>query len=145
MPNEKTKKKVQVWMNPDLVARIDGIAERDGTSRAAVLTAAAELYVSGGNQQGGDARIEAIIAKLDALAANQAAIKADQVAHTTLLADAIKNQPIAVQQQVLPAPEVTDDDVQKYIRARRPDIALNMWGDPIEPKKKGLIERVFGK
>lgn len=145
MPNEKTKKKVQVWMNPDLVARIDGIAERGGTSRAAVLTAAAELYVSGGNQQGGDARIEAIIAKLDALAANQAAIKADQVAHTTLLADAIKNQPIAVQQQVLPAPEVTDDDVQKYIRARRPDIALNMWGDPIEPKKKGLIERVFGK
>lgn len=145
MSNENTKKKVQVWMDPDLVAQLDGIAEREGTSRAAVLTAAAELYVSGGDRQGGDARIETIIAKLDTLAANQAAIKADQVAHTTLLADAIKSQPIAVQQQVLPAPEVTDDDVQKYIRARRPDIALNMWGDPIEPKKKGLIERMFGK
>ena len=91
------------------------------------------------------AKNETIIAKLDGLAANQAAIKADQVTHTTLLADAIRNQPIAVQQQELPAPEVTDADVQAYIRARRPDIELDVFGDPVTPKRKGLVSRILGR
>lgn len=143
MSNENTKKKVQVWMDPDLVAQLDGIAEHEGTSRAAVLTAAAKLYVSGRDRQGGDARIETIIAKLDTIAANQAAIKADQVAHTTLLADAIKNQPIAVQQ--LPAAaEPTPADIARVLHERFPE-HFNMFGEPIKPRKKGLVERVFGK
>lgn len=143
MSNENTKKKVQVWMDPDLVAQLDGIAEHEGTSRAAVLTAAAELYVSGRDRQGGDARIETIIAKLDTIAANQAAIKADQVAHTTLLADAIKNQPIAVQQ--LPAAsEPTTAELARMLHERCPE-RYNMFGEPIKPRKKGLVERVFGK
>ena len=65
--------------------------------------------------------------------------------HTTLLADAIRNQPIAVQQQELPAPEVTDADVQAYIRARRPDIELDVFGDPVTPKRKGLVSRILGR
>lgn len=137
MANEKTKKKVQVWMEPDLVTQIDGIAARDGVTRAAVLTAAAELYVSGAEPRPEDAKLDAIAAKIDAAdAANRLAVAG--------ILDAIKNQPIAVQQQALPAPEVTDADVQAYIRERRPDIALDMWGDPVAPKKKGLLGKIFG-
>ncbi len=145
MANEKTKKKVQVWMEPDLVAQIDGIAARDGMTRAAVLTAAAELYVSGAKSRVEDTRFDAVMLKLDAIASAQGELKAQQLAHATALADAIKSQPIAVQQQELPAPEVTDADVQAYIRARRPDIALNIWGDPLDVKKKGVFGRLFGR
>lgn len=145
MANEKTKKKVQVWMEPDLVAQVDGVAARDGMTRAAVLTAAAELYVSGTKPQAEDTKLDAISAKLDAIASAQGELKAQQLAQSTVLADAIKNQPIAVQQQELPAPEVTDADVQAYIRARRPDIALNIWGDPMDVKKKGVFGRLFGR
>lgn len=91
-----------------------------------------------------DAKLDAIAAKLDAVAAAQGELKAQQLAQSTVIADAIKNQPIAVQQQALPAPEVTDADVQAYIRERRPDIALDMWGDPVAPKKKGLFGKIFG-
>ena len=59
--------------------------------------------------------------------------------------DAVKNQPIAVQQQALPAPEVTDADVRAYIRARRPDIELDVFGDPVAPKRKGLVSRILGR
>lgn len=91
-----------------------------------------------------DAKLDAIAAKLDAVAAAQGELKAQQLAQSTVIADAIKNQPIAVQQQALPAPEVTDADVQAYIRERRPDIALDMWGDPVAAKKKGFFGRIFG-
>lgn len=138
----KDKKQLSIVLTLNQIKRLDNLAAELETSRTALISKAVDALLDGGKApapvSSDSARIETVIAKLDALAANQAA-------HTTLLADAIKNQPIAVQQQVLPAPEVTDDDVQEYIRARRPDIALNMWGDPIEPKKKGLIERVFGK
>ena len=88
-----------------------------------------------------DAKLDAIAAKLDAVAAAQGELKVQQLAQSTVIADAIKNQPIAVQQQALPAPEVTDADVQAYIRERRPDIALDMWGDPVAAKKKGFLAK----
>lgn len=139
MANEKTKKKVQVWMDPDLVAQIDGIAARDGMTRAAVLTAASELYVSGSKSQSADARLDAISAKLDAL-------KADQVTQTALLADAIRKQPIAVQQPAeLPAPEVTEADVRKYISEHCPDVELvGLFDERIRLRRKGLAARIFG-
>ncbi len=102
-------------MDPDLVAQVDGLAARDGMTRAAVLTAAAELYVSGAKSRVEDTRFDAVMLKLDAIASAQGELKAQQLAQATALADAIKSQPIAVQQ--LP---------------------------PAEPAKKGLIGRIFG-
>ena len=113
MANEKTKKKVQVWMDPDLVAQIDGIAARDGMTRAAVLTAASELYVSGSKSQSADARLDAISAKLDALAAAQDASDAANRLAVAGILDAVKNQPIAIQQAAAGLPPVEKNQSNK--------------------------------
>lgn len=101
----KDKKQLSIVLTLDQIKRLDDLAAELGTSRTALVSEAVDALLDGGESpapvSSDSARIETAIAKLDALAANQAAIKADQVAHTTLLADAIKNQPIAVQQ--LPA------------------------------------------
>lgn len=87
----------------------------------------------------GVSKFNAIAAKLDTLAASQdAADTTDRLAVAGIL-DAIKNQTNAMQQQALPAPKVTNADAQTYIHERRPDIELDMWVDPMEPKKKGFL------
>lgn len=150
MPKQisKDKRQISVVLTIDQIKRLDGRAAELGTNRTALISEAVDALLDGHASDGSSAdsaKIETIIAKLDGLAANQAAIKADQVTHMTLLADAIRNQPIAVQQQELPAPEVTDADVQAYIRARRPDIELDVFGDPVTPKRKGLVSRILGR
>ena len=146
MPKQisKDKRQISVVLTIDQIKRLDGRAAELGTNRTALISEAVDALLDGHASDGSSAdsaKIETIIAKLDGLAAN----KADQVTHTTLLADAIRNQPIAVQQQELPAPEVTDADVQAYIRARRPDIELDVFGDPVTPKRKGLVSRILGR
>lgn len=139
------KQRVYLVLDKSLIAQIDGRAAADGSNRTAVIVEALTAYFDSGSA--GDAaavRLDAIAAKLDAIASAQGELKAQQLAQSTVIADAIKNQPIAVQQQALPAPEVTDADVQAYIRERRPDIVLDMWGDPVAPKKKGLFGKIFG-
>lgn len=139
------KQRVYLVLDKSLIAQIDGRAAADGSNRTAVIVEALTAYFDSGSA--GDAaavRLDAIAAKLDAIASAQGELKAQQLAQSTVIADAIKNQPIAVQQQALPAPDVTDADVQAYIRERRPDIALDMWGDPVAPKKKGLFGKIFG-
>lgn len=139
------KQRVYLVLDKSLIAQIDGRAAADGSNRTAVIVEALTAYFDSGSA--GDAaavRLDAIAAKLDAIASAQGELKAQQLAQSTAIADAIKNQPIAVQQQALPVPEVTDADVQAYIRERRPDIALDMWGDPVAPKKKGLLGKIFG-
>lgn len=139
------KQRVYLVLDKSLIAQIDGRAAADGSNRTAVIVEALTAYFDSGSA--GDAaavRLDAIAAKLDAIASAQGELKAQQLAQSTVIADAIKNQPIAVQQQALPAPEATDADVQAYIRERRPDIALDMWGDPVAPKKKGLLGKIFG-
>lgn len=139
------KQRVYLVLDKSLIAQIDGRAAADGSNRTAVIVEALTAYFDSGSA--GDAaavRLDAIAAKLDAIASAQGELKAQQLAQSTAIADAIKNQPIAVQQQALPTPEVTDADVRAYIRERRPDIALDMWGDPVAPKKKGLFGKIFG-
>lgn len=117
----KDKKQLSIVLTLDQIKRLDDLAAELGTSRTALVSEAVDALLDGGKAPapaGRDsARIETAIAKLDALAANQAAIKADQVAHTTLLADAIKNQPIAVQQ--LPAaPEPTTAELARMLHEK---------------------------
>lgn len=98
-------------MDPALVAQLDGIAAREGKTRAAVMSEAVEAYVSGDSRgDAASAKLETIIAKLDS-------IKSEQQAQATLLAAKIDAQPIAVQ---LPAaePAATEPEPKKGIFAR---------------------------
>ena len=140
MANQNTKKKVQVWMDPDLVAQIDGVAARDGKTRAVVMAEAAAAYVSG--SQSGDAaaaKLDAIAAKLDAVRSDQAALKAEQQAQAALLAAKIDSQPIAVQQLAAPAPAEPDEaSVLAWLSEHRPDaVVTDAFGCPcIAPPAK---------
>lgn len=140
MADSSTKTKtVSIRLPNKELGQVDAYALANGLNRSQAILEILRKGLDDG--RAGDVaatKLEAVMAKLDALAASQAA-------HATLLADAIKNQPIAVQQQELPAPEVTDADVQAYIRARRPDIELDVFGDPVEPKRKGIVSRILGR
>lgn len=140
MADSSTKTKtVSIRLPNKELGQVDAYALANGLNRSQAILEILRRGLDDG--KAGDiaaTKLEAVMAKLDALAASQAA-------HATLLADAIKNQPIAVQQQELPAPEVTDADVQAYIRARRPDIELDVFGDPAAPKRKGLVSRILGR
>lgn len=141
------KQRINLVISKSLVSQLDGIAARDGKTRSAVIVEALGAYVSGkpGTDSASGAKLDAVMLKLDAIASAQGELKAQQLAQSTVIADAIKNQPIAVQ-QALPAPEVTDEDVIAYLREKRPDIPLNAWGEPTPPqaRKKGLFGRIFG-
>lgn len=117
--------------------RIADISESEGKTATEVVEAAIRAYSSeeyaGNTAKQADstdsAKLDAIAARLDAMdAANRLAVAG--------VLDAVKNQPIAVQQQALPAPKVTNADVVEYIREKRPGIKLDMWGDPVEPTAK---------
>lgn len=140
MADSSTKTKtVSIRLPNKELGQVDAYALANGLNRSQAILEILRKGLDDG--KAGDVaatKLETVMAKLDALAASQAA-------HATLLADAIKNQPIAVQQQELPAPEVTDADVQAYIRARRPDIELDVFGDPVAPKRKGLVSRILGR
>ena len=140
MADSSTKTKtVSIRLPNKELGQVDAYALANGLNRSqAILEILRKGLDDGGAGDIAAARLDTVVAKLDALAASQAA-------HAALLADAIKNQPIAVQQQELPAPEVTDADVHAYIRARRPDIELDVFGDPAVPKRKGLVSRILGR
>lgn len=140
MADSSTKTKtVSIRLPNKELGQVDAYALANGLNRSqAILEILRKGLDDGGAGDIAAARLDTVVAKLDALAASQAA-------HAALLTDAIKNQPIAVQQQELPAPEVTDADVQAYIRARRPDIELDVFGDPAVPKRKGLVSRILGR
>lgn len=120
----KDKKQVSVVLTLDQLKRLDGRAAELGTSRAALISKAVDALLDGSPAEDASAaKLEAVLAKLDGLASGQAAIasaqdalKSEQLAQATALADAIRNQPIAVQQ--LPPAE--------------------------PPAKKGFIGRIFG-
>lgn len=132
------KKQIGLVLPIEMIKKLDARAALEGTSRTAVISAAVDAYLGKSDASADSAKLDAIAARLDAMdAANRLAVAG--------VLDAVKNKPIAVQQQALPAPEVTDADVQAYIRARRPDIELDVFGDPVEPKRKGLVSRILGR
>lgn len=148
----KNKQRLSLVLTKNQIKRLDGRAVELGVSRNELISQAVDAYLDGVDiDPAVSARLDVIAAKLDGLASGQDSIasaqgelKAQQLAQATVIVDAVKNQPIAVQQQ-LPAPEVTDADVQAYIRARRPDIELDVFGDPVTPKRKGLVSRILGR
>lgn len=149
----KNKQRLSLVLTKNQIKRLDGRAVELGVSRNELISQAVDAYLDGVDiDPAVSARLDVIAAKLDGLASGQDSIasaqgelKAQQLAQATVIVDAVKNQPIAVQQQELPAPEVTDADVQAYIRARRPDIELDAFGDPVTPKRKGLVSRILGR
>lgn len=141
MADSSTKTKtVSIRLPNKELGQVDAYALARGLNRSQAMLEILRKGLAG--EGGGDAmtaRLDAISAKLDAMDA------ANRLAAAGVM-DAVKNQPIAVQQQALPAPEVTDADVQAYIRARRPDIELDMFGDPVEGGERrggGLLSRLL--
>lgn len=92
MANEKSKKKVNLWLDKSLVAQLDGICARDGVSRATVVNHALHDYF---NLTSSSAQIKALDSRLDA-------IEQQHQAQAALILDAIQNQPIAAMQQPQP-------------------------------------------
>lgn len=113
----KDKKKITVVLTNDQIKRLDGRAAELGTNRTALISKAIDALLDGSKADNASAaKLDAIAAKLDALASAQdAADAANRLAVAGIL-DAVKNQPIAAQQQALPAAE----------------------------RKKGFLNRIFG-
>ncbi len=153
----KDKQQISLVLPRRQVKRLDGLAAETGKSRAALISEAIAAMLDGDGPSDdssdlsfADAKLETIIAKLDGLASGQAAItaaqdslKSEQLAQATVIVDAVKNQPIAVQQPAeLPAPEVTEADVRKYIEDHCPDAEFGgVFGETIRLKKKGFFSR----
>ena len=153
----KDKQQISLVLPRKQVKRLDGLGAETGKSRAALISEAiaAMLDGDGPSEDASDsslevAKLETIIAKLDglaskqdALATAQDALKSEQLAQATVIVDAVKNQPIAVQQPAeLPAPEVTEDDVREYIEKHCPDAEFGgVFGETIRLKKKGFFSR----
>lgn len=92
MSNENNKQKLNIWLEKSLVAQIDGACARDDCSRATVIKNALNSYFK--NESSNDLQLTAINARFDAL-------EAREQTRTTLILDAIKNQPVQIQPQNL--------------------------------------------
>ena len=94
---EKVEKiKFNIWIDKNQVEKIDKICKKEDRSRATVVRDALNAYFEKENKE--DLHYEVITAKLES-------IEAKTESQATLLLEAIKNQPIAVQQQL---PEVSE-------------------------------------
>lgn len=100
----KNKQRLSLVLTKNQIKRLDGRAVELGVSRNELISQAVDAYLDGAKvADAGAAKLDAIAAKLDALAASQdAADAANRLAVAGIL-DAVKSQPIAVQQ--LPAAE----------------------------------------
>lgn len=119
----KDKKQISLTLTTSQLKRVDARAVELGTSRAALISKAVDAYLDG--DAGADmasAKLETIIAKLDGLKSDQAALKAEQQAQAALLAAKIDAQPIAVQQLAAPQPP-----------------------EERQPERKGLLDRMLGR
>ena len=118
MADSSTKTKtVSVRLPNKELGQIDAYALAHDLNRSQAMLA---ILRKGLEPDGADdavsAKMDAIAARLDSIAAAQGELKSQQLAQSTVIVDAIKSQPIAVQQ--LP---------------------------PVEPPaKRGLIGRIFG-
>lgn len=85
------KQRINLVISKSLVSQLDGIAARDGKTRSAVIVEALGAYVSGkpGTDSASGAKLDAVMLKLDAIASAQGELKAQQLAQSTVLADAL--------------------------------------------------------
>lgn len=107
----KDKKQISIVLTLDQIKRLDGRATELGTSRAALISEAVDALLGSGDGTGQSVdsiKLDAVMSKLDALASAQDAFKAQQLAQVAVIVDAVKNQPIAVQQ--LPAAEPAEPE-----------------------------------
>ena len=98
----KEKQRLNLVIEKKLVAQLDAEAQRTGRSRSDVIVAAIREHLRIAPVPASAEAIDAVKTKLEAL-------EAQQTASTTLLVEAIKSQPIAIQEApqpaALPAPE----------------------------------------
>lgn len=135
------KQRIHIALDKSLIAQIDGRAAADGSNRTAVIVDALTAYFDGG------AAGDAAAAKLDAIAAKLDAMDAAQRLAVAGVLDAVKNQPIQVQQQQLPAPELNRENVTEWLKENEPGaVVLDAWGTEIktvEQQPKGRFQRAL--
>lgn len=134
------KKRINVVLKEEQIKRLDARAVELQTTRAALISQAVDALLDGVPEQDfAAAKLEALAAKLDAMDAAQ------RLAVAGVL-EAVKNQPIQVQQQ-LPAPEMTRENVTEWLKEHEPDaVALDAWGATIktcEQQSKGRFHRAL--
>lgn len=102
MANEKNpkKQKLNIWMDRSLVTQLDGVAAKKGISRAAVVTDAVRAY------------LEPSQSAPTATHADIELLRRDLETSFAAMAEAIKQQPIAVQEVAKP-PALPDPDAWK--------------------------------
>jgi metal-responsive CopG/Arc/MetJ family transcriptional regulator len=98
MSNSDTKEKLNVWIEPSLMRKIDSRVKKNDTSRATVVKEALNYFFEKDKKE--EIRYEVITANLESLKAMASSLESKSEAQATLLMDAIKNQPIAVQNQL---------------------------------------------
>lgn len=92
MPNENSKRKLNIWLEKSLIAQIDGACARDDCSRATVVKNALNSYLQNSNSQ--DSQLTLINARFDAL-------EAREQTHTTQILEAINKRPVEIKPQNL--------------------------------------------
>lgn len=97
--NNPNKQKLNLWVDKSLVARIDGEAARRGVSRAVVVTEAVRSYL--------DSSQDSAVTHADI-----ELLRRDLEASFAAMAEAIKQQPIAVQAAPEP-PQLPDSHAWK--------------------------------
>lgn len=140
----KTKQQISLTLPRDMIKRLDALAVERGTSRAALITEAVATLLDGAPAD--DAGTAIAEAKLDSIAAKLDALSQAQLAQSTVIVDAIKAQPIAVQQALPPAErEPTAAEVRAYLERTYPNrFEFDMFDSIVEPKPKGLLARLRG-
>lgn len=153
----KNKQRLSLVLTKNQIKRLDGRAVELGVSRNELISQAVDVYLDGVDiDPAVSARLDVIAAKLDGLASGQDSIasaqgelKAQQLAQATVIVDAVKNQPIAVQQLPAAEPaerELAPADVRAYLEERYPGrFEFNMFDEPEPAPKKGLAARIFGR
>ena len=141
----KTKQQISLTLPRDMIKRLDALAVERGTSRAALITDAVAALLDG-QPEPADTQTAIAEAKLDSIAAKLDALSQAQLAQSTVIVDAIKAQPIAVQQALPPAErEPTAAEVRAYLEHAYPNrFEFDMFDSIVEPRPKGLLARLRG-
>ena len=105
----REKKQVSVVLSLDQLKRLDGRAAELGTSRAALISKAVDALLDGTPAADASAaKLDVLTAKIDALAAAQDASDAANRLAAAGILEAVKNQPIAVQEQPAKLPPTVE-------------------------------------
>ncbi len=121
MADSSTKtKSVSIRLPNKVLGQVDAYALAHDLNRSQALLEILRKGLDAGSADPADAKLDAIAAKIDAIAASQDTADAASKLAVAGILDAIKNQPIAVQEapRELPAADVGGNRKSRFARLR---------------------------